>query len=36
MLALLRAAFVDDTPVSIDYVRTAPRAGTAIRVARGG
>jgi photosystem II stability/assembly factor-like uncharacterized protein len=36
MLALLRAAFVDDTPVSIDYIRTAPRAGMVIRVARAG
>jgi hypothetical protein len=34
MLALLRGAFAADAPVSIDYVRTAPRAGTVIRVAR--
>jgi hypothetical protein len=34
MLALLRAAFVANYPVSIDYVRTAPRVGTVIRVAR--
>jgi hypothetical protein len=34
MLALLRAAFVANRPVSIDYVRTAPRIGTVIRVAR--
>ncbi len=34
MLALLRAAFKADRPVSIDYVRTAPRVGTIIRVAR--
>jgi photosystem II stability/assembly factor-like uncharacterized protein len=34
MLALLRAAFVADRPVSIDYVRTAPRVGRIIRVAR--
>ena len=34
MLALLRAAFVANRPVSIDYVRTAPRVGTVIRVAR--
>lgn len=34
MLALLRAAFVANRPVSIDYVRTAPRVGTIIRVAR--
>ena len=34
MLALLRAAFVENLPVSIDYIRTAPRVGTVIRVAR--
>ena len=34
MLALLRAAFVSGRRVSIDYVRTAPRVGTVIRVAR--
>jgi hypothetical protein len=34
MVALLRAAFVDNTPISIDYTRTAPRAGTVLRVAR--
>ena len=34
MVALLRAAFVDHTPISIDYTRTAPRAGTVLRVAR--
>lgn len=34
MLALLRAAFVANRPVSIDYVRTAPRVGMVIRVAR--
>ena len=34
MVALLRAAFVAELPVSIDYVRTAPRVGTVIRVAR--
>jgi photosystem II stability/assembly factor-like uncharacterized protein len=34
MLALLRAAFVDDTAISIDYIRTAPRVGVVIRVAR--
>jgi photosystem II stability/assembly factor-like uncharacterized protein len=33
MLELLRAAFVDDAPISIDYTRTAPRAGTVLRVA---
>jgi hypothetical protein len=34
MLALLRAAFAANHPVSIDYIRTAPRVGTVIRVAR--
>ena len=34
MLGLLRAAFVANQPISIDYVRTAPRIGTIIRVAR--
>jgi hypothetical protein len=34
MLALLRAAFVAGSPVSIDYVRSAPRVGMIIRVAR--
>lgn len=34
MLALLRSAFVANRAVSLDYVRTAPRVGTVIRVAR--
>jgi len=33
MLALLRAAFVVNRPVRIDYVRTGPRVGEIIRVA---
>lgn len=34
MLALLRAAFKANRPISIDYIRTAPRVGTVIRVMR--
>lgn len=34
MLSLLRAAFVADAVVSIDFIRTAPRVGTVTRVAR--
>jgi hypothetical protein len=34
MLDMLRAALVQNRRVSIDYVRTAPRVGTIIRVAR--
>jgi photosystem II stability/assembly factor-like uncharacterized protein len=34
MLSLLRAAFVADGVVSIDFIRTAPRVGTVTRVAR--
>ena len=34
MFALLRAAFVANKRVSIDYIKTAPRVGTIIRVER--
>ncbi|MBV9174342.1 MAG: hypothetical protein JOZ81_30140 [Chloroflexi bacterium] len=34
MLNTLRTAFVQNRPVSIDFVRTAPRIGSVIRVAR--
>jgi hypothetical protein len=33
MLTLLRSAFISNRPVSIDFIRTAPRVGTVIRVA---